>query len=139
MPKEHENIKYLPGEKSLKVPSIIYVDLRRCDLVKIIPKILIQRKNLSANLQDTHCVQYARLMRQKRDAVYKGDQKELGTEIIDFEEKEMITNKEINSYEKQKVCHICKKSFAIIKTRKKSGITVITPENLEELPIANAI
>ena len=27
MPKEHENIKYLPGEKSLKVPFIIYADL----------------------------------------------------------------------------------------------------------------
>ena len=34
--------------------------------------------------------------------------KELGTEIINFEEKEMIplSNKEIKSYEKQKVCHI---------------------------------
>ena len=34
------------------------------------------------------------------------DLKELGTEMINFEEKEMIplTNKEIKSYEKQKVC-----------------------------------
>ena len=34
-------------------------------------------------------------------------------EIINFEEKEMIplTNKEIKSYEKQRVCHICKKKF----------------------------
>ena len=41
------------------------------------------------------------------------DLKELGMEIINFEEKEMIplTNKEIKSYEKQKVCHICKKSL----------------------------
>ena len=32
-------------------------------------------------------------------------------EIINFKKKEMIplTNKEIKSYEKQKVCHICKK------------------------------
>ena len=39
------------------------------------------------------------------------DFKELGMEIINFEEKEMIslTNKEIKSCEKQKVCHICKK------------------------------
>ena len=31
--------------------------------------------------------------------------------MINFEEKEMIplTNKEIKSYEKQKVCHICEK------------------------------
>ena len=27
MPKEHEKIKYLPGEKSLKAPFIIYADL----------------------------------------------------------------------------------------------------------------
>ena len=46
--------------------------------------------------------------------------KELGMEIINFEEKEIIplTNKEIKSYEKQKVCHICKKIFVMIKTKK---------------------
>ena len=27
MPKEHEKIKYLPGEKSLKVPFVIFADL----------------------------------------------------------------------------------------------------------------
>ena len=27
MPKEHEKIKYLPGEKSLKAPFIIFADL----------------------------------------------------------------------------------------------------------------
>ena len=69
------------------------------------------------------------------------DLKELGTEIINFEEKEMIplTNKEIKSYEKQKVCHICKNSFVMIKRKNKSEIIVITPENLEELLIVNAI
>ena len=50
-----------------------------------------------------------------------------------------LTNKEIRSYEKEKVFHICKKSFVMIKTRKKSEIIVITPENFEELLIANAI
>ena len=69
------------------------------------------------------------------------DLKELGTEIINFEEKEMIplTNKEIKSYEKQKVCHICKEKFCNNKNKKKSEIIVITLENLEELLIANAI
>ena len=39
------------------------------------------------------------------------DLKDLGMEIINFEEKEMIplTNKEIKSYEKQKVCYTCEK------------------------------
>ena len=47
--------------------------------------------------------------------------KEIGTEIINFEEKEMIplTNKEIKSYEKQKVCQICKKEFCDDKNKKK--------------------
>ena len=27
MPKEHENIEFVPGEKSLKAPIIVYVDL----------------------------------------------------------------------------------------------------------------
>ena len=74
MPREHEKIKYLPGEKSLKAPFIVYADLecllKRCHLVKITPKILTQRKKLSVNLQDTHGVQYARLMIQKTDDIF---------------------------------------------------------------------
>ena len=52
---------------------------------------------------------------------FRRDLKELGTEIIDFEEKEMIllTNKEIKSYEKPKVCHICKETFCNDKNKKK--------------------
>ena len=77
MPKEHEKIKYLPGEKSLKVPFIIYADLKsilkKCNIVKIIPKILTQRKKLSTNLQDTYGVQYGSLMRQKTDAIFIGE------------------------------------------------------------------
>ena len=67
--------------------------------------------------------------------------KELGMEIINFEEKGMIplTNKEIKSYEKRKVCHIFKKRFCYDKNKKKSEIIAITLENLEELLIANAI
>ena len=77
MPKEHEKIKYLPGEKSLKAPFIICADLecllKKRNIVKIILKILIQRKKLSINLQDTHGVQYARLMIQKTDAIFTGE------------------------------------------------------------------
>ena len=98
--------------------------------MKIILKILIQRKTLSTNLQDTHGVQYPRLMIQKTRYLYRGkdciekfcnDLKGLGTEIINFEEKEMIllTNKEIKSYEKQKVCHIYKEKFCNDKNKKK--------------------
>ena len=41
------------------------------------------------------------------------DLKDLGMEMINFKKKEMIplTNKEIKSYEKQKVCYIYEKTF----------------------------
>ena len=77
MPKEHEKIKYLPGEKSLKVLFIVYADLecllKKYNLVNITPKILTQRKKLSTNLQDTHGVQYAHLMIQKTNAIFIGE------------------------------------------------------------------
>ena len=47
---------------------------KKCDLVKIILKILTQRKKLSTNLQDTRGVQYTRLIKQKTGAIFTGDQ-----------------------------------------------------------------
>ena len=49
------------------------------------------------------------------------DLKVLRSEIINFEEREMtpLTNKEIKSYEKEKVCHICKEKFCDDKSKKK--------------------
>ena len=77
MPKEHEKIKYLPGERSLKAQFIAFVDLecllKKRNIVKIILKILIQRKKLSINLQDTHGVQYAHLMIQKTNVIFIGE------------------------------------------------------------------
>ena len=77
MLKENEKIKYLPGEKSLKALFIAYVDLecilKKCNIVKVILKILIQKKNLSINLQDTHGVQYAHLMKQKTNVIFRGE------------------------------------------------------------------
>ena len=77
MPKEHEKIKYLPGEKSLKSPFITYVDLecllKKHNIVKIILKILTQRTKLSTNFQDTHGVQYARLMIQETCVIFIGE------------------------------------------------------------------
>ena len=48
------------------------------------------------------------------------DLKELGTKIINFKKKEMmsLTNEEIKSYEKQKVCYICEKVFCHDKNKK---------------------
>ena len=62
---------------------------KKCDLIKIILKILTQRKKLSTNLQDTRGFQYTRLMRQKADAIFIGEKiteiTEPGTEIINCE------------------------------------------------------
>ena len=60
--------------------------------------------------------------------------------MINFEENEMIplTNKEIKSYEKQKVCHIPQEKFCD-KNKKKLEIIAILPEHLEELLIVDAI
>ena len=47
---------------------------KKCNLFKIIPKILTQRtKKLSINLQDTQGVQFARLMIQKTDTIFIGE------------------------------------------------------------------
>ena len=68
-------------------------------------------------------------MIQKINAIFIGERivlksckhlKELGMKIIKFKKKEMkpLTNKEIKSYEKQKVCHICEKKFCDDKNKK---------------------
>ena len=67
-------------------------------------------------------------MQQKTNAIFTDqeieklckDLKELATEIINYEEKEMmpLTDKENNSYKKQKLCYTCKDSFLVMKMRK---------------------
>ena len=46
-----------------------------------------------------------------------------------------LADKEVRSYEKQKVCHICKKNLVLMKMRKKLLLIVITLGNLDELLI----
>ena len=67
--------------------------------------------------------------------------REHAEKIINYNEKEMIllTDEEIEFYEKQKVCHICKRKTVSIKIKKvnlkyaiKLEIIGVTPERLEE-------
>ena len=74
MPKEHEKKRILTWRNVIK--DYIY-NLRRFRMstkkynpVKIFLKILIQRKRLRINLQDTHGVQYAHLMIQKTNTIF---------------------------------------------------------------------
>ena len=58
----------------------------------------------------------------RKDSIKKfcNDLKELATEVINYQEKKLIplTDKEINLYERQKICHICKGSFCYDKNKK---------------------
>ena len=70
MPNENNKIlKYNPGEKSLKVPFIIYEDLECLPKKKIHPKIiqkkLIQKKKMIISLQVTHELQSVHSINQK--------------------------------------------------------------------------
>ena len=127
MPKEHEKIKYLPGEKLLKAPFIVYADLE-CLLKKMAscqnnPENSYTEKkakhkpsgyawSLICSFDNTKSKHY---FYRGEDCIEKfcKDFKDLRTEIINFKKKEMIplSNKDIKSYEKEKVCHICKKRF----------------------------
>ena len=115
-------MKYLPGEKSLKVPFIIYADLecllKKVQLCQNNPKNSYTEKKVKhkplgyawcsiCSFDDMKNRRYFSSAKNCTEKFCK-DLKELGTEIINFEEKEMIplTNKEIKSYEKQEVCHI---------------------------------
>ena len=134
MPKENEKIKYLAGEKSLKAPFIVYADLE-CLLEKV--------QSFPNNPQSSHTErkgehessEYAQSLicsfddtknksyfYREKDCIekYCKDLKERGMEIINFKKKEMkpLTNKEIKSYEKQKVWHICEKKFCYDKSKK---------------------
>ena len=71
------------------------------------------------------------------------DLKDQAKKIINYEKKEMIPlrDEEKESYENQKICHICKKEFCTDKNNKefkklqKLEIIVIIQENIEVLLI----
>ena len=128
MPNEdNEIIKYNHGEKSIKSPFIIYIDLD-CLLEKIstcynnlkessTPE--INKHTPSGYSLFTHCS--FDKTKNKLDC-YRGedcmkkfckDLREHTTKIINYERKDMIplTKKEEKNHNKQEVCYICKKEF----------------------------
>ena len=129
MPKENEKIKYLPGYKSLKAPFIAFADLE-CLLEKVqycqnnLDNSYTEKKSkqkpsgyawsLICSFDDTRNKQY---FYRGKDCIenFCKDLKVLGKEIINFKKKEMkpLTNKEITSCEKQKVCYICEKNLLL--------------------------
>ena len=129
MPTKNNNIiKYHHGEKSMKLPFVIYADLE-CLSEKM--STCINNPNESSTTKinkykpsdysiSTHCsfdksknkLNYYR----GKDCMKKfsKDLREHASKIIDYEKEKMIplTTEEKIYHNKQKICHICKKEFS---------------------------
>ena len=121
--KSNNTIKYNHGEKSMKLPFVIYADLE-CLLEKM--NTCINNPNESSTTEInkhtpsgysilTHC--YFNVSKNKLNYYRKDDCmnkfcKDLGehvTKIINYEKKKMIplTTKEKIYHNKQKICYVC--------------------------------
>ena len=153
IPEEYNKIlKYNEGEKSMRVPFIIYADLE-CLLEKMITCHNNPEKSSTTKINKhkpsgyslfTHCS--FDTTKNKLD-YYRGkncmknfclDLRKHATKIINYEKKEMIllTKKEEKKHNKQEVCYICKKAFSTDDNNKKyqrleTIVTIL--ENIEVL------
>ena len=136
MPEGYNKIlKYNEGEKSMRIPYIIYADLEclpeKMNTCHNNPEksstTKINKHTPSGYSLFTH-FSFGRT-KNKLD-YYRGkngmknfclDLREHVTKMINYEKKEMIplTKKEEKMYNKQKVCHICKKRFSTDDSNKK--------------------
>ena len=125
--KDNNKIKYNQGEKSIKLPFIIYADLE-CLLEKINTCYNNPEESSTTKINHhtpsgysifTHC---SFDKSKNKLNYYRGedcmkrfckDLKEHATKIINCEKKDMIplTKEEKEDYNNQKVCYICKKEF----------------------------
>ena len=125
--KDNNTIKYNNGEKSMKLPFVIYADLE-CLLEKMSTCINNPNESSTTKINKhapsgysvfTHCsfdesknkLNYYR----KDDCMNKfcKDLREHVTKIINYEKRKMIplTTKEEIYHNRQKICYICKKEF----------------------------
>ena len=124
MPDEDNKIlKYIPGEKSLRVPFIIYADLecllRKINTCQINPEKSYTEKKAMHRPSGYSLVTCCSFDKSKTECkYYRGedcmkmfckDLKDQATKIINYEKKEMIplTDKEKETHENQKICYIC--------------------------------
>ena len=164
MPKQfNKTLKYNYGQKSLKTPVVIYTDLEHLLLKQLLCQNNPNESYLERKAIYEPCGYSLSLVslfdsKQNKRSFYRGkdcikrfcsDLKELGTKIINYEQKEMIplTDKENKFYEEKEKCYICQKKFCYDKNKKKEfkmhknvrDHCNIIQENLEELLIAFAI
>ena len=129
----NKTLKYNHGEKSLKTPFVIYADLE-C--------LLIKKQSCQNNPNESYterkvihepCGYSLDLVnsfdsKQNKHRFYRGkdcikrfcDLKELGTKIINYEQKETIplTDNQNKYHEEQKECYMCQKEFCYNKNEK---------------------
>ena len=128
MPDENNKIlRYIHGEKSLKVPFIIYADLE-CLLKKIDtcknnpekPYTEKKAKHKPSGYSLVTCCSFDKFKNKRK--YYRGkdfiemfckDLRDQAMKIINYEKKNIIplTNEKKEAYENQKNCHICEKEF----------------------------
>ena len=132
--RDNNTLKYNHGEKSLKVPWVIYADfeclLTKQQLHQSNPEeSYIEKKSIHESCGYSIDLVSSFDSKQDKHSFYRGrdcskkfceDLKKHAIKIISFEEKDMIplTDKETVYYEKQKLCHICKKEFCYDKNEK---------------------
>ena len=136
MPEEDNKIlKYNQGEKSVKVPLVIYADLESL-LEKMNTCHNNHEKSSTTKINKDTPSGYSLFTQCSFDTTknklgcYRGKNcmknfclvlREHATKIINYENKGMIalTKKEEKKHNKQKVCHICKKRFSTDDNNKK--------------------
>ena len=136
MPEEYNKIlKYNEGEKSTRIPFIIYADLE-CLLEKMNTCHNNPEKSSTTKINKHTPSDYSLFTHCSFDTIknkldyYRGkncmkniclDLREHATKTINYEKKEMIplTKKEDKKHNKQKVCHICKEIFSTDDNNKK--------------------
>ena len=136
MPDEDNKIlKYIPGEKSLRVPFIIYADLecllRKINTCQINPEKSYTEKKAMHRPSGYSLVTCCSFDKSKTECkYYRGedcmkmlckDLKDQSTKIINYEKKEIIalTDEEKETYENQKICYICEQEFCMNENNKK--------------------
>ena len=139
--KDNNTIKYNHGEKSIKLPFVVYADLE-CLLEKMSTCYNNPEESSTTKIDKytpsgysifTHC---SFDKSKNKLNYYRGkDLREHATKIINYEKKDMIplTKKEEENHNNQKVCYICKKEFDKTdkKHQKKETIATILV-NIEE-------
>ena len=149
---DNKIIKYNQGEKSIKLPFIIYADLE-CLLEKISTCHNNPEESSTTEINKHTPSGYSLFIHCSFDKTknkldyYRGkdcmkkfckDSREHATKIVNYEKKKMIplTIKEEIDHNKQKTCYICKKEFdKNDKKHYKVKIIVIIQENIEALLI----